>query len=75
MEKRQVKLQKIPLEGFIDVLMEMYMRGANYVDILAIPDSIQDVIGIEIKREYLEKDNDFVIEDLQLSQEILDKLI
>lgn len=59
MEKQPVRFQKIPLEGFIDLLMELYQRGANYVDILGIPDEVQDVVSVVVRDEYLAEDNTF----------------
>ena len=59
MEKQPVRFQKIPLEGFIDLLMEIYQRGADYIDILGIPDEVQDVVSVVVRDEYLAEDNTF----------------
>lgn len=52
--EKEVKLQKIPLEAFIDALVHLYENGANFVDIIGIPNVDQDVIGLAVKNEYLE---------------------
>ncbi len=59
MDKLPVRFQKIPLEGFIDLLMDIYERGANYIDLLGIPDEDQDVVSVVIRKEYLEDDHTF----------------
>ena len=50
MEK--VTLKKIPLQVLIDTLVEIYEKGADYVDIIGIPDNTQDEIGIVVREEY-----------------------
>lgn len=52
--EKEVKLQKIPLEAFIDALVHLYENGANFVDIIGIPNVDQDVIALAVKNEYLE---------------------
>lgn len=52
--EKEVKLQKISLEAFIDALVHLYENGANFVDIIGIPNVDQDVIGLAVKNEYLE---------------------
>ena len=50
MEK--VTLRKIPLQVLIDTLVEIYEKGADYVDIVGIPDDTQDEIGLIVREEY-----------------------
>ena len=55
-----VSLQKIPLERFIDVLIELYDRGADFVDIVGSPDKEQDMMSIIVRLEYVDPErNDF----------------
>jgi hypothetical protein len=51
MEK--ITLEKIPLNHFISILVELYESGANFVDITGTPNVEQDVIGISVKDEYI----------------------
>ena len=51
-----VKFQKIPLKGLIETLQEVYNQGADYIDIVGIPDEDQDIIGIHVREEYLSDD-------------------
>lgn len=54
MEPNKIKLTKIPLEAFINALEQVWESGANFIDIIAIPDMQQDVIGIAVRDEYME---------------------
>ena len=49
--EKEVKLQKIPLEAFIEALVHLYENGANFVDIIGVPDVDQDVIGLAVRNE------------------------
>jgi len=83
MENRQeVTLKKIPLKLFIEVLTDAWNKGADYVDIIGIPDDFQDNIGISIKEEYYTKGDkeDFDVEieidpSRKLDDEDLNQLI
>ena len=65
-EENVVELRKIPLEGFIETLQDIYNRGADYIDIVAKPNVNQDVISIIIKPEYIDPENNFFEEDLSI---------
>ena len=65
-DDRVVELRKIPLEGFILTLQDIYDRGADYIDIVAKPDVDQDVISIVIKPEYIDPENNYFEEDLTI---------
>lgn len=49
----EFKLSKIYLKDFINVLIDIYYEGADYIDIVGCPDDEQDLVKIEIKKEYL----------------------
>jgi hypothetical protein len=52
-EQKKVVLRKIPLEIFIDVLIDIFDQGVDYVDIVGIPDEIQDTVGVMFSQEYI----------------------
>lgn len=52
----KVVLRKIPLEIFIDVLLEIYEQGVDFVDIIGVPDEIQDTIGVTFSQDYISPD-------------------
>lgn len=53
--RNEVTLKKIPLKLFIEVLTDAWNRGADYIDIIGIPDQVQDNIGIAIREDYYTK--------------------
>jgi hypothetical protein len=56
MENRQeITLKKIPLKILIEVLTDAWNKGADFVDIIGVPDELQDNIGIAIKEDYYTK--------------------
>jgi hypothetical protein len=72
---KEVKLQKIPLEAFIEALVQLYENGANFVDIIGIPDVDQDIIGLAVKNEYLvdleEDDDDDEEEEYKIKKQVM----
>lgn len=81
MENNQVTLKKIPLKTLIDVLTRLWGSGADYIDIVGIPNEIQDNIGILVQDDYLCKEEEEgeldikVDSDKPLKDDDLDKLI
>lgn len=67
MEKKEVKLRKIPLKIFIDNLINLYNGGVDFIDLVGKPDEVQDIIGIMYSEEYMAKElrEDFYEEDVQ----------
>lgn len=49
----EVIFKKIPLRVFIDILHDAWDKGADYIDIIGIPDQVQDNIAIAIREEYM----------------------
>lgn len=68
---REIKLKKIPLKILLDNLVELYQDGANYVDIIGIPNIRQDYLGILVKEEYFSLDEDDEIEEEPKNKKIL----
>ena len=56
MKEKQVKLRKIHLDTLMKVLVELYDKGVDYVDIIGTVDTIQDSIGISFCSEYMNED-------------------
>ena len=59
-------LRKIPLEGLIQILTNLYEEGADYIDISGEQDNREngpvDIIKITVKPEYMSDENDVEIE-------------
>jgi len=79
-------LRKIPLEGLIQILTDLFEEGADYIDISGQQDNREegpiDVIKITVKPEYMTDDSEVEIEvDMEgerptsLSEEDLNDLI
>lgn len=45
--------RKIPLKVLIDILHDAWDKGADYVDIMGVPNEVQDNIAIAIREEYM----------------------
>jgi len=67
MENKEVRLRKIPLQAFLDVLVDLYNSGLDYIDIVGKPDEIQDTIGVMFSNEYMSKEqrDDFYEKDTE----------
>jgi hypothetical protein len=78
-------LRKIPLEGLIQILTNLFEEGADYIDISGEQDNREegpvDVIKITVKPEYMSDDSEVEIEvDVQgekptLSEDDINNLI
>jgi hypothetical protein len=53
MENNEVTFKKIPLRVFLDILQDAWEKGADYVDIVGVPDEVQDNIAVAIREEYM----------------------
>ena len=80
--KETVTLKKIPLKVLLDVLTGLWNSGADYIDIIGIPDEVQDNIGIVTQDDYFSKEEDEELDieveldpDEPLKDDDLDKLI
>ncbi len=54
--KGQVILKKIPVDKLIDLLVEMYNKGVDYIDISGVPGEEQDKMAISFTEEYMTKE-------------------
>ena len=78
-------LRKIPLEGLIQILTNLFEEGADFIDISGQQDDREggaiDVIKITVKPEYMSDDNELEIEvDIEegkpsLSEDDINELI
>ena len=59
-------IRKIPLEGLIQILQDLFETGADYIDISGVQDDREngpiDVIKITVKPEYMSDDDESDIE-------------
>jgi hypothetical protein len=82
----QVSIKKIPLDTFIDVLMDLYNKGVDYIDITGVTNDHSDKMAISFTSEYIMEGAEEEFKDIpsldvkdllnqKLSQEDLDQLI
>lgn len=86
MENRETVIEKIPINKFIDVLIDLYNKGVDYIDIIAEKGERQDRMAISFTSEYMtpegvkyfDKDSSIEMESEalnKLSDEDLNQLI
>jgi hypothetical protein len=72
-----VRLRKIPIEAIIDVLIDLFDRGVDYIDIIGTPNEQQDTIGITFCKEYMneehQEDFDNIETNIQLNDQLSDE--
>lgn len=84
--KEQLTIKKVPLDGFIDLLMDLYNKGVDYIDITGVTDEHNDKMAISFTSEYMMEGTEDQFENLppldikdllnkKLSEEDLDELI
>lgn len=74
MDKGQIILRKIPVDKLINLLVEMYNRGVDYIDISGVQEEEQDKMAISFTEDYLteEAKKEFeAIDPIDLSDELL----
>ena len=79
-------IKKIPLDSFIDILMDLYNKGVDYIDITGVTNEHMDKMAISFTSDYMMEGSEenfenappLDIKDLlnqKLSEEDLDQLI
>ncbi len=61
--KPQIKLEKIALDEFLELLLKLQKKGALYIDIIGTPDEEQDIMGIAVRDEYIDAENNGFTEE------------
>ncbi len=88
-KKKEIRLQKIPVEIMLQTLHELFAMGIDYIDIVGIPNEVQDTIGIVYNKDYMSKElldsideaiNEFIDDeeqkkDIKLSDDDLNQII
>ena len=58
-----VILRKIPIDRLINLLVEMYNKGVDYIDISGVPGEEQDRMAISFTEEYMTQEGKENIEN------------
>lgn len=76
MKNREFILKKIPLKEFIDILIEAYDDGIDFIDLMGKHDGGQDSIRIHAREEYYAPSGeDEIPESDIISEDYLSELI
>ena len=70
MENNEVTIQKIPLNNFIDVLVDLYNRGVDFIDIVGTQGDQKDYMAITFSKAYMSEE---AIEDFENDPTIITK--
>lgn len=70
MENNTVTIQKIPLNNFIDVLIDLYNKGVDFIDIVGTQGEEKDYMALTFSRDYMSED---VIDDFEGNPDIITK--
>jgi hypothetical protein len=56
MENNTITIQKISLNNFIDVLIDLYNKGVDFIDIVGTQGDNKDYMGITFSKEYMSEE-------------------
>lgn len=56
MKKDNIKIRKVPVEAFLNLLSDLFEQGVDYIDIIGMLNEKQDTIGIAFSKEYMSED-------------------
>jgi len=70
MENNLVTIQKIPLNNFIDVLVDLYNRGVDFIDIVGTQGDEKDYMAITFSKDYMSEE---AIDDFENDPTIITK--
>ena len=51
-------IKKIPLKPLLDILQDVWEKGADYVDIIGVTGDVQNNVLIAIRDDYMNSDDD-----------------
>ena len=56
MADSNLRIRKVAVNAFVDILVDLYNKGVDYVDIIGILDDVQESVAISFSTEYMAKD-------------------
>jgi hypothetical protein len=56
MENKDVSIQKIPLDNLIDILVDLYNHGVDYIDIIGTMGEDRDYMAVSFCKEYMSEE-------------------
>ena len=55
-KSKPITIKKVHLDSFIEILIDLYDRGVDYVDIIGANNDVQDSIGVSFSKDYMNED-------------------
>jgi hypothetical protein len=52
-QNKPITIKKVHLDSFIEILIDLYDKGVDYVDIIGVNNEVQDSIGISFSKSYM----------------------
>lgn len=56
-KSKPITIKKVHLDSFIEILIDLYDKGVDYVDIIGVNNEMQDSIGISFSKDYMNKEH------------------
>jgi hypothetical protein len=53
MENNNITIRKVHLDTFIEILVELYNKGVDYIDITGVQDGAEDKMAISFTTDYM----------------------
>lgn len=73
---KELRIKKVHLDSFIQLLVDLYDKGIDYVDIIGVMDDTQDMVGLSFCREYMSegKRDDFDNVPINITKKVNDEI-
>jgi hypothetical protein len=65
-----MRIRKIHLQTFLDVLADLYDKGVDYIDIIGTLDEEQDFVSISFSKEYMSEEHSSNFENVDFPEQI-----
>jgi hypothetical protein len=70
--EQKLQINKVHLDSLINLLVNLYEQGVDYIDMLSIKQDGKDILQVNVREEYMIEE---AREEKPLSDEDLNKLI
>ena len=76
---KNLSIKKIPLDNLINLLVDLYNKGVDYVDFEGVEGKEQDKMAVSFTKEYMseegQKNYNNVVTDKKLDDDDINKLM
>lgn len=57
-ENTEITIKKVPLKALLDILQEVWEKGADYVDIIGVTGDVENNVLIAIRDDYMNNEEE-----------------